>query len=587
MPSGPLGAFLYLTGCSIKNRVRVRLRRLRQPRYLIGSIVGVLYFYYFVFGGMRRRSGRGGSGPGAMLRSLIERFGHRIELLGAGVLLVITALGWLWPASREALTFSRSEVQFLFTAPLTRRQLLHFKLLRTQLGALLSSALVTLLFRPGSLATSGFFLVGVWLLTTTLSLHLTGVSLLRSSLASGRRGFQRQWVSLVALLIVVIVLVVAIVPVWRQLVAASDPRQVVRLLYAMGTAGPASIVLQPFRWLVRVPLSQNAAEFLSALPLALLLLVLNYVWVIRAETAFEEAAADAAERRAQRRAGVPQPFVRRTAAATPFTLAITGRPEIAIVWKNLILLGRYLSFKMMFRFVPALIAFAVILTRGGGREGMASALGTMCLFFSGLTVVIGPQMARNDLRHDLGNLAMLKSWPMRGAAVLRGEVLASASLLSVIAWLWILTSAVLLGSVAAHVEGLAAIATNRLPVTIAATVLAPALILTQLVIQNGIAVMFPAWIAIGTSRARGIDAMGQRMIMLFGSLVAVVFAIVPAAVVAGLVGGAMYLVLRTIPIVIPAIAGALALIAECWAGTELLGRVFDRTDVAAVEAIEA
>jgi len=52
---------------------------------------------------------------------------------------------------------------------------------------------------------------------------------------------------------------------------------------------------------------------------------------------------------------------------------------------------------------------------GGGREGMASALGTMCLFFSGLTVVIGPQMARNDLRHDLGNLA-LKSWPMPQAA---------------------------------------------------------------------------------------------------------------------------------------------------------------------------
>lgn len=41
--------FLYLTRCTIKNRFRRRLRRLREPRYVIGLIVGALYMYMMLF----------------------------------------------------------------------------------------------------------------------------------------------------------------------------------------------------------------------------------------------------------------------------------------------------------------------------------------------------------------------------------------------------------------------------------------------------------------------------------------------------------------------------------------------------------
>ena len=50
-----VGAFLYLTACSFKNRLRRRLQRLREPRYVIGLLVGLAYFYVVFF----RRSGRG------------------------------------------------------------------------------------------------------------------------------------------------------------------------------------------------------------------------------------------------------------------------------------------------------------------------------------------------------------------------------------------------------------------------------------------------------------------------------------------------------------------------------------------------
>jgi hypothetical protein len=45
----------------------------------------------------------------------------------------------------------------------------------------------------------------------------------------------------------------------------------------------------------------------------------------------------------------------------------------------------------------------------------------------------------------------------------------------------------------------------------------------------------------GPTRARGIDVMGQRLIMMFGRLLVIVVAVVPAALAAGLVALAIYL----------------------------------------------
>src|SRR6266571_217685 len=52
-----IGALLYLQLESIKNRLRMRLRRLKKPKYLAGAAVGAAYFYFFffrnLFGGRR------------------------------------------------------------------------------------------------------------------------------------------------------------------------------------------------------------------------------------------------------------------------------------------------------------------------------------------------------------------------------------------------------------------------------------------------------------------------------------------------------------------------------------------------------
>ena len=50
------GAFFYLTICSLRNRLRVKLQRLREPRYAVGLVVGFLYLYNFAFRNLLRKS---------------------------------------------------------------------------------------------------------------------------------------------------------------------------------------------------------------------------------------------------------------------------------------------------------------------------------------------------------------------------------------------------------------------------------------------------------------------------------------------------------------------------------------------------
>ena len=122
---------------------------------------------------------------------------------------------------------------------------------------------------------------------------------------------------------------------------------------------------------------------------------------------------------------------------------------------------------------------------------------------------------------------MLKTWPVRGAALIRGEVLAPTVVVTAVAWLLLLVAAVLGGGLKPGSREATAFVAHRAPYLAAAFVLAPALILSQVVVQNGLAVLFPAWVAVGASRARGIDAMGQRLLMLAGILLTLVVSVLP------------------------------------------------------------
>ena len=69
------GALLYLRLTSLKNWLRMRLLRLKQPKYLAGAVVGVAYFWFFFF----RRSFSGGSGA---RRQSLQQASQALEAAG-------------------------------------------------------------------------------------------------------------------------------------------------------------------------------------------------------------------------------------------------------------------------------------------------------------------------------------------------------------------------------------------------------------------------------------------------------------------------------------------------------------------------
>ncbi len=570
------GALLYLTLCSMRNRLRVRMRRLRQPRYLIGSIVGGLYCYFAFF-----RPGRNSTGMNGPL-AFIARYPGTLELMGSAFLFATVALAWILPRSgRVALAFSPADVQFLFPAPITRRQLIQYKLLRSLVATALGSAIVTVIFRPSSLASGWTFFAGVSILMTTMNLNLMGVSFSRDSLRKhGQAGLAREWLPLALVVVAGMVLVGTVAADWTLLSTLRRPVDILAELQRLGASGPAAVVLWPFRALVRLPLAASPAEFLRVLPAAGLLLAVNFVWVVRSDASFEEASAERAEKVAQiLKRGMPVTYRARPA---PFTLPLTGPPETALLWKNLILLGRFASWRMVV-FGPILIVLGVVLTTGTDHAAVSETISRFCLIGAALSVLMGPHMVRNDLRQDLARLAILKTWPVRGAALVRGELLAPAVVLSTTVWLFVAGAAALSSSVLPEV---AASTAGRLSNAVAVMLVAPGLIAVQLVALNGLAVLFPAWVTIGPARASGLEAFGQRIVIMVGLLLVVVVSALPAGVAAGLVGLAIYAATGS-TLVLPAIVVAtVVLLIECLLATEAIGRVLDRTNIGDVDAGE-
>lgn len=554
-----------LTLWQIKNRIRVRLARLKEPRYLVGSIFGIAYITYFAI--LRNPGFSRGRGAAA---ANFARVAGPMELGGAFFLLVLAALVWVLPAARSPLRFSPSEIQFLFPAPITRRQLLQYRLLRAQLGLLFGSVMATVFMRPTSFSNSWKFVTGLWLILMTSRIYFTGVSLYREGLRQRGIGGIAKWAP--------VAIACGAVAIVGALIYGNWPE-----FDRVVSSGPVAWILLPFRSLTRVPLAATTTAYLTALPGALVMLIVNYLWVLRTDTAFEENASLIVEKRPGESPVSLQPRVK-GAAPTPFKLAPTGRLETAIVWKNLIMVGRYASLRMLLRLAPMVISLGLIASIASRQNGMATVAAGICMVLTAITVVMGPMISRNDLRRDLGNLAMLKAWPLSGATLLRGEVLSPAVMLTSIAWLLILGAASLAGNLRA--ESLQPLVHDRFSYGTAALVLAPGLILAELTVLNGLAVLFPAWIATGATRSRGVEAMGQRLFTMAGVLVTLVFALVPATMVAGIAAGVIYFASGFVLIVIPSAIITCMLVLESFIVIELLGRVLDRTDVSAVSPAE-
>jgi len=578
-----LSASLYIMACSARNRLRVRMRRLREPRYLVGAIVGAAYLYFSFFARLRSRSAlsrtRGGADGRATPVSQLLQSGSGIV---AALFLVGAAIGWILPFNSAMLDFSDAEIAFLFPAPVTRRSLIVHRLLRSQLGLLFTAVIMSIVFPASTPFGRVRWAIAMWVILTTSRVYFTGVTLARGRLL-GDGGRARQ-----PALVPIAVIAAAVAVVGRALIAAfagAPPANIrdlaARVEAALGS-GAAHAMLWPFLALARPLFAPWGLSFAISIAWALGVLAVTLAWVLQTDSALHEAAAHAAARRAgDRRTRSVAPI---KARATGLTLAPAGRPEGIFFWKNGVQTLRAGGVTMV-RYLVPLVAIATAATsvalgalrmRGGAAAGFMTAV-AVTMFVA----ILGPQVVRTDLRSDLAHLDTLKTWPLRAADVIRGEMLWPSAMLVGIGWLAI--ACAMMFSFAAFPS---VALTGRVTVASAAVLLLPAFVTAQYLVLAAATVLLPAWVPIGDQRPRGLDAMGQRLIMLFGVLVSVIGIILPGAITGGILWLVLSRIVGDIAIIPAAIACTVTVAIIVAAGTEILGPLFDQMDITSVERAE-
>jgi hypothetical protein len=111
-----------------------------------------------------------------------------------------------------------------------------------------------------------------------------------------------------------------------------------------------------------------------------------------------------------------------------------------------------------------------------------------------------------------------------------------------------------------------------------ALLLLPAVALVAVALQNALVVLFPAWVALGNSRARGFEASGQRILTLFGTVFALGVVALPAAASGGGVTWLLAPHIGPASLVFGAAVASAWMIVEVWFACRLLGGVVDRLD---------
>jgi len=577
-----IGASVYITVCSARNRVRVRLRRLREPRYLIGAVVGAAYLYFAVFargrrqvfGGNRGRPG-GGRPPAGVFPPDFQVVGTS---LGGLAVLVMAALVWVLPARSALLKFSRAETEFLFPAPVSRRQLLVHRIIRSQIASLVASAFIMVFATPFSGLARVRLAIGFWALLVTMRIYYAAVALTRARLRSPVAAVRRvAWLP-IGLLLAGLAVVGASVA--RQLLepVAGLSDVVVRLSRATAMGLPHA-VLWPFMAILRPPFAGTPSAFTSALFPSLLVLAAVTAWLLLSDGMLDAALENSSEFRVEETTRPAKAGQRARTAGWP--LAPTGRADVALVWKNAVQTIRAVNLRQLRYILPVLMGLfglASIAMAANGARGPAALVSMFAAVVAGAAVVFGPQMMRSDLRADFEHLDLLKTWPLRAADVIRGEMAWPVLLVSSVACAGVFVAAIF--SVAA-VPDVSLV--SRWSFAIAAAFAAPALIAAQFAVHNVATILFPAWVQLGTQRTRGIDAMGQRLIMLVAIVVSLALYALPGAVAGGVIWLIFHRLVGDLVFVPASIAFAVVVLVEVVATTELLGPAYDRIDVTSVE----
>lgn len=561
-------AFWFITARSFKNRVLLRLRRLREPRYLIGFVVGLFYLWFMVFRRMWF-----GPHRNVKLSSLAIQGGF-VDVVAVFALFAMI-VPWEWPEQSGGLTFTAAEIQFLFPAPVSRRALLLYKVFRQQPQIFISALMMTIF----GVRHAKF--IGVWIPFVALSAYFTMVALARARLKLMGIGF---WARLAGATAVMGGLVWIFVSEFRRIGLSSEQiRSGQSLMRAI--EGPLhSPIIRAILFIPRLfaqsVLPPTTGQLLINCALLLVLTAIFLAIAAQLNVSFEEASLRVSEHRIARlarirgqRAGRHVMFPR---MPPPFRLRPSRHPEMAIIWKNLIAALRIsVAWIPFLAFIAAMFLVPNLMARQQFFRGVGA---TIALCFAAFFPFVGSQIFGQDLRLDLPDMELLKSFPISGERLVAAEIAAPLLLISIIETLLLSIAAIMASR--SHAEGLLAFFGTPQFVITALLFVIP-ICAVQLVIRNAVVVLLPGWVVRSGEDQRGFAVIGQRLVLFAGNLLVLFFALIPAAMLfipallisrAYFAGSAGVLAIATVPSVA-------LLCLEIWMAIRFLGAQFEKVDV--------
>lgn len=556
--------FLFITLRSFKNRILSRLRRLREPRYVIGFVAGLFYLWYMVF-----------------RRVFVARnfsFGMPASqfALEIGAMFVLTAaiVVWAFPDSGGGLTFSEAEIQFLFSAPLSRRQLLLYKIFREQPQILISTVMMTIF----GLRHSRF--IGLWIAFITMSIYFTMVSLARARLKLAGIGFIPRLAAVAVILAGLVGLVATELKGVDFTKLRPDFASEERFLRSTLHGPLLRAILFVPRIFAGAAMPTSTAQLLVS---CALLVVIAFVFIeiaARLNVAFEEASVRVSQKRAargsRRRTGRAGTQVLLPKMPPPFRLPARARPEIALLWKNLIASLRVSVAWIAFLGVilSAIVLKMILVHQTEATAGSAFMLLVICALFP----YIGSSIFNHDLRMDLARIELLKSYPISGERLVAAEIAAPLLIISILEILLLVTATVLLQFVP-DLGRAAFFATPQFVVV--ALLFAIPICAMQLLLRNAAVILFPGWALRSPEEARGFAVTGQRIVMLAAMTLTIAISLLPAAVV---FAPAFYVSRRffgdnSLVLAVATMPSVAVVVAEVWFLIRFLGGQFESIDV--------
>jgi hypothetical protein len=557
-----IAVLIRLQWMQLRGRVVRSIRLLKQPKYLVGFIVGAAWMGLWVLRPILRSRFHFASAPGGS--ALGAPFIPALHQLAALAVSVALPLPWLLPWGRLGLPFRESELTMLLQAPLSRRQVIQYGLLKSEVGVLLSGFILPLFVGLGGLGTRLLMGCGTWMLFEFW--HLNGkwralFNLRQTEIPAGTARTRRLIVT-IAVAGFYAALVSALVPFVMAAGASlrgGDFRHVSAGLATLTWPPLLAALLTPGRWLTAPIFAGRVGAFaVAAVPMLLAILAQREL-VLRSKARFEESALEHATKAAARKSPTKR-FARissRARTKRPFALDRPGPPEIAIVWKNAVKVSRSRWTFVAYAGAALLVALALlpaVFHLHDAVYGLITAFGTV-------PMIIMPLFAgmswNNDLRADLPHIEMVRTWPVSARQFVLAQVV-SPALLSfgasvfgagvVLAGLFgsrlgeMLTgqrSTLVLLPKSVHFMGTG---TGLATVLLLASFLpmAAAVSFFSSALQNLATLFVPAWMAHTADRDKGVAMFGQRMLFSAALALALFFALIPSALLVGAAVGAQW-----------------------------------------------